>query len=96
MAFIITTNKDKINQAFFDVFKISVIKMSEKKQHPCLHKRDAPDFIIEIQSPSTATKDLREKLDLYEKHGVKEYRVVSPTAEIEDVDGLCLNVRLKV
>jgi len=31
MVIIIIINKDKINQAFFDVFKISVIKMMSKK-----------------------------------------------------------------
>jgi Uma2 family endonuclease len=38
----------------------------------------APDLIVEIQSPSTAKKDLCEKFNLYERHGVKEYWVVFP------------------
>ena len=38
----------------------------------------APDLIIEILSPSTSKKDLNEKFNLYEKHGVKEYWVVDP------------------
>ncbi|MCK5098813.1 MAG: Uma2 family endonuclease [Desulfobacteraceae bacterium] len=38
----------------------------------------APDLIIEILSPSTSKKDLNEKFQLYEKHGVKEYWVVDP------------------
>lgn len=38
----------------------------------------APDLIIEILSPSTASKDLKEKFFLYEKVGVKEYWVVDP------------------
>ena len=59
---------------------ISVI--CDKKKLDEAGCRGAPDFIIEIQSPSTAAKDLREKLDLYEKHGVKEYWVVSPEQEI--------------
>ncbi len=36
----------------------------------------APDLIIEILSPSTASKDLNEKYDIYEKAGVKEYWTV--------------------
>jgi Uma2 family endonuclease len=36
-------------------------------------------IIIEILSPNTASKDLREKLAIYEKHGVKEYWIVHPT-----------------
>jgi len=38
----------------------------------------APDLIIEILSPSTSKKDLNEKFQLYEKHGVKEYWVIDP------------------
>ena len=38
--------------------------------------KGAPDLIVEILSPSTASKDLNEKYQLYEEHGVKEYWVV--------------------
>ncbi|MDR1527462.1 MAG: Uma2 family endonuclease [Dysgonamonadaceae bacterium] len=38
----------------------------------------APDLIVEVQSPSTARRDLREKFDLYERSGVREYWVVFP------------------
>jgi len=38
----------------------------------------APDFIIEILSPSTAKKDKGVKKRLYERAGVKEYWIVDP------------------
>lgn len=38
----------------------------------------APDFIVEILSPSTSKKDLNEKFRLYEKSGVSEYWIVDP------------------
>jgi Uma2 family endonuclease len=38
----------------------------------------APDLIVEVQSPSTAQRDLKEKFDLYEEAGVREYWVVFP------------------
>ncbi len=41
----------------------------------------APDLIIEILSPSTAAKDLKEKFFLYESVGVKEYWIVDPSNE---------------
>jgi Uma2 family endonuclease len=38
----------------------------------------APEFIIEIISPSTAAKDQIVKTALYEKHGVREYWILHP------------------
>jgi Uma2 family endonuclease len=38
----------------------------------------APDFIIEISSPSTAYRDQTEKRQLHERFGVKEYWIVNP------------------
>lgn len=42
----------------------------------------APDWVIEILSPSTSYKDENEKLLLYEKYGVKEYWIVQPGAKM--------------
>ncbi len=41
----------------------------------------APDWIIEILSKSTSSKDLNEKFEVYEEAGVKEYWVVHPTEQ---------------
>jgi Uma2 family endonuclease len=38
----------------------------------------APDWIIEILSPSTAKKDQKEKMRTYARAGVKEYWIVNP------------------
>ncbi len=40
--------------------------------------RGAPDFIIEILSPTSALRDQTEKREIYEKYGVREYWVVNP------------------
>ena len=42
----------------------------------------SPDLIIEIVSPATVRKDMREKLFTYEKFGVKEYWVIHPVDQI--------------
>lgn len=44
--------------------------------------RGAPDLIIEIVSPFTARKDLKDKMFLYERYGVKEYWIVHPEEKI--------------
>jgi Uma2 family endonuclease len=38
----------------------------------------APDLVIEVLSPGTARRDRREKFQLYEKHGAREYWLVDP------------------
>ena len=40
----------------------------------------APDFVLEIFSPSTRTKDIAEKPALYRRMGVREYSSSTPTA----------------
>jgi Uma2 family endonuclease len=50
----------------------------------------APDFIIEISSPSTGKNDLTVKYDLYQHHGVKEYWIIHPeeqTVMVFKIDG---------
>lgn len=41
----------------------------------------APDWIIEITSPSTQSHDYLKKLWLYQKHNVREYWIVNPSAK---------------
>ena len=45
----------------------------------------APDMIVEVLSPSTQKKDVNEKFNLYEKHGVKEYWIVHPSDKTVNV-----------
>jgi Uma2 family endonuclease len=40
--------------------------------------RGAPDWAVEIISPHTAAKDRTRKLELYQRHGVREYWLVHP------------------
>lgn len=51
----------------------------------------APDFIIEILSQSTKSKDIHQKFNLYEEYQVGEYWIVAPENQMIDkfvlVDG---------
>lgn len=51
--------------------------------------KGAPDLVIEIVSPHTVSKDMKEKPALYERHGVKEYWIIHP------IDKLALVYRLQ-
>ncbi|WP_338065375.1 Uma2 family endonuclease [Thiospirillum jenense] len=44
--------------------------------------RGAPDWVIEILSPSSAAHDQIHKLALYERHGVREYWLLHPIDRI--------------
>ena len=44
--------------------------------------RGAPDWVIEVLSPSTAAKDQIEKRDVYERAGVREFWLVHPTDHV--------------
>lgn len=44
-----------------------------------------PDLIIEILSPGTSKRDRREKFELYQKHGVREYWLIDTVDEFGEV-----------
>ncbi|PLR87829.1 Uma2 family endonuclease [Bacillus sp. V33-4] len=44
--------------------------------------KGAPDLIVEVLSPSTWQRDRIEKLNLYQKHGVKEYLLIYPNENV--------------
>lgn len=51
----------------------------------------APDLIVEILSPSTSRKDVKDKFEVYEESGVKEYWIVEPVDKLIDVFALSDN-----
>lgn len=44
-----------------------------------------PDLVVEVLSPSTATRDKKTKKALYEKYGVEEYWIVDPAGKSIEV-----------
>ena len=53
----------------------------------------APDLIVEILSPSTSKTDLKDKYQLYEKSGVKEYWIAYP--DLKNINAFILNKKNK-
>jgi Uma2 family endonuclease len=55
-----------------------VCDLSKLDDRGCL---GAPDFVIEIISPKNSKRDTRDKFDIYQEHGVREYWIVNPSDE---------------
>lgn len=55
-----------------------VCELSKIDKGGCL---GAPDFIIEIISPKNSKRDLKDKFEIYQEHGVREYWIVNPNDE---------------
>jgi Uma2 family endonuclease len=68
-----TSNEDIFNVVQPDL--LVVCDPAKLDTHGCI---GAPDWIIEIISPSTASKDHIIKRELYERFGVTEYWIVQP------------------
>lgn len=61
-----------------DVVQPDILIVCQSTKITNQHIRGAPDMVVEVLSPRTAMKDLREKKALYERYGVKEYVVLDP------------------
>ena len=72
-----------------DVDGISVVQpdiifVSKEREHIITpaNIQGAPDMVVEILSPSSRRRDWRDKLDLYERHGVREYWLIDPESRM--------------
>ena len=64
-----------------NIVQPDVFVLCDKNKITETHIKGVPDLIVEVLSPSTSLKDLREKKNLYEKCGIKEYIIVDPIEE---------------
>jgi Uma2 family endonuclease len=61
-----------------DVVQPDILVVCDPGKITPSHIEGAPDLVIEVLSPGTSAKDLRQKKALYERTGVREYLVVDP------------------
>jgi Uma2 family endonuclease len=71
-------NGETANDKIYTVVQPDICVICDPKKLDEAGCIGAPDLIVEVQSPSTAKRDLQEKFNLYESSGVKEYWVVYP------------------
>ena len=77
-----------------NIVQPDILYIAEERKAGLVKERieGAPDMVIEILSPSNAYYDLRQKKDIYEKFGVKEYIIIDPIQENADLYALKDNV----
>lgn len=69
---------EKDNKKERNVVQPDILVVCDKDKIQRKNILGAPDFVAEIISPSTSGRDRVEKLNLYQKYGVREYWLVSP------------------
>lgn len=73
---------DEHDDAIETVVQPDIVVVCDKTKLDARGCRGAPELVIEILSPSTATRDHVIKRTLYERHGVREYWLVHPLDRI--------------
>jgi Uma2 family endonuclease len=66
------------NEDITNVVQPDLLVVCDKSKLDDRGCKGSPDLIIEIVSPATLKRDLKEKFYLYQKAGVKEYWIVYP------------------
>jgi Uma2 family endonuclease len=70
-----------------DVVQPDVLFVARDRLHIIAKKNlvGIPNLIVEILSPSSTTRDQKEKLNLYQRYGLPEYWIVDPDSQTVDV-----------
>ena len=78
-------NKDKDDKIIYTVVQPDiyvVCDLLKLDDRGCL---GAPDLIIEIVSSKNSKRDVKEKFEIYQQHGVREYWIINPNEEYVSV-----------
>lgn len=70
--------KSKKNQDIYTVVQPDICVICDKSKLDDAGCIGAPDLIVEILSPGNNRKELKDKYEVYEESGVKEYWIIHP------------------
>lgn len=74
--------QDEADDAGDTVIQPDIVVVCDENKLDDKGCRGAPDWIVEVLSPATASRDHVQKKALYERHGVREYWLVHPTDHV--------------
>jgi len=75
---LINKRKSTADNQIISVVQPDISVISDKSKLDDRGCVGAPDWIIEILSPGNHKKDIKDKFDLYQENGVREYWIVYP------------------
>jgi Uma2 family endonuclease len=84
----LTPTKVTPDGKIYDVVQPDLVVVCDPLQLDAKGCIGAPDLVVEILSPGNNRKELKDKFDLYEVNGIKEYWIVSPTEQTMQVNVL--------
>jgi Uma2 family endonuclease len=79
------SKKGSEDKEIFNVVQPDIMVVCDQRKLDDKGCIGAPDLVVEILSPFTAAKDLKNKYSLYEESGVREYWIVYPGEEIIEI-----------
>jgi len=82
------SKKGSEDKEIFNVVQPDIVVVCDQSKLDDKGCIGAPDLVVEILSPFTAAKDLKNKYSLYEESGVREYWIVYPGEEIIEIFAL--------
>lgn len=79
------TKDEQCDDQIYTVVQPDIVVVCDKTKLDRKGCLGAPDLIVEVLSPSTAAKDVKDKFEMYETSGVREYWIVHPEEAILQV-----------
>lgn len=73
--------KSNKNEDSYSVVQADICVICDKSNLDDASCIGAPDLIVEIMSPRNNQKELKDKYEVYEESGVKEYLIIHPTEQ---------------
>ena len=78
---LLPAHADQLDDEVDTVVQPDIVVVCDRSRLTDYGLRGAPDLVVEIVSPWTSKRDLKDKFELYERHGVREYWLVFPDGE---------------
>ena len=84
----LTPTKPVSDGKIYDVVQPDIVVVCDPTKLDARGCLGAPDLVVEILSPGNNQKEIKDKFELYESNGIREYWIVAPTEQTVQVNRL--------